>query len=46
MICTLDDQILKLETEEESLIVEAESTGLDLLRRPDADPQIILEISE
>ncbi len=46
MIRTLDQQIRKLETEEESLICQAEESGLNFDRREDADPKIILEIVE
>lgn len=42
----LRDEIRALEIEEEALVVEAEEAGLEVYRRPDADPLIVLEAVE
>lgn len=38
----IDAELLRLETEEEALIVQLEQAGESILRRPDARPEIIL----
>ncbi len=40
----LKDELLKLEREEERVISEAEIAGFNVSRRPDARPEIILEV--
>lgn len=42
----LDGEIMKLEREEEAMIVKAESMGLSIARHPDANPRVILECEE
>lgn len=41
-VSKLEGKLLSLETEEESLIVSAESLGLPVYRRSDASPEIVL----
>lgn len=46
LIKALDKQILDLERKEEALIREAEAAGIKLLRHPDANPAVVLELRE
>lgn len=43
LIKKLDAKIRAIEIEEESLITEAESAGIHVVRHPDASPEVILE---
>ncbi len=43
LIKKLDQEILQLEIEEERLICEAESAGIQIARHPDAEPAVVLE---
>jgi hypothetical protein len=45
-LAALDQQILSLEREEEQTIAEAEALGLNIPRRLDCDPAIILGLRE
>jgi hypothetical protein len=41
-LTTIDDQILKLELAEESALRAMEATGVEVMRRPDASPAVVL----
>lgn len=43
-IAAIGRELDQLEAEEERLITEAEAEGLDVLRRPDARPEIVLAL--
>jgi len=40
----IDRRLLALETEEEEIITSAETAGMDIPRRGDCDPRIVLEV--
>ena len=45
-VAALDSEIHELEIQEEALVSEAEEVGLEIDRRVDADPRIVLEIHD
>jgi hypothetical protein len=45
-LAKIDAAIRKLGVEEEQIITEAEAAGIDLARRGDADPRIVLSVVE
>ena len=42
----LDNQILELERQEEAIITQAETNGIRIARRPDADPRAVLGVED
>lgn len=44
-LAELDSKLLGFERQEEALIVEAETAGMRIVRRPDADPRVVLEVA-
>ncbi|MGE0082451.1 MAG: hypothetical protein AB7U81_14260 [Thiohalomonadaceae bacterium] len=46
MLRDLDEQIHALEIQEEALITDADAAGIELARRADCDPAIVLEVVE
>lgn len=44
LIVEIDAELLRLERQEEQVISEAESCGFEIVRRPDANPEIVLEV--
>ena len=42
----LDGEALALERAEEQLIAEAEAVGIEIPRRPDADPRAVLGLED